>query len=287
MKKVKCWKKIVGTVAMFVVLLGMLAGCGESEKLENADAQKEVSVVETFEKTTVTDSYEEWIMHTYHKLSDGTWSVDILDAETGDVEALRYLYRIVLHDTMPNAEVDSNYIILSNRNDITFHEAFMASGISSNMNDYFTRDEAVFVSSWAGPLEINHPEKEPNTIYVIGNENEWGIELQVTNISSKGLTIECTQSGGKPSGELQTGSYYVVEKKTDGGWEPLKYLLDNVGWTSEAWIIPKNDTVAWEVDWEWLYGELPAGEYRIGKEITDYREPGDYDSQMYYIEFGI
>jgi len=145
----------------------------------------------------------------------------------------------------------------------------------------------VFVSSWVGPLETNHPQKDPDTIYVLNDESEWGIELQVTNISSKGLTMECTQSGGDPSGELQTGSYYVVEKKTDGGWEPLKYLLYNVGWTSEAWIIPKNDTVAWEVDWEWLYGELPAEDYRIGKEITDYREPGDYDSQMYYIEFGI
>ena len=283
----KCWKKIVGIAAMFVWLSGSLTGCGESEEIGDADVQTEVSVVETFERTTVTDSYEEWIMHTYYKLNDGTWSVDIADAETGTVETLFYQYRIVLHDTMPNAEVASNYIILSNRKDITFHEAFMASGLSSNMDDYFTKDEAVFVSSWVGPLETNHPQKDSDTIYVLGDESEWGIELQVTNISSKGLTMECTQSGGNPSGELQTGSYYVVEKKTDGGWEELSYLPENVGWTSEAWIIQKNDTVTWEVDWEWLYGELPTGDYRIGKEIMDFREPGDYDRQMYYVEFGI
>lgn len=279
MKKMKSWKKIVGIISMFVALSGFLTGCGENGKQD--------SVVETFEKTTVTEPYEEWIMHTYYKLSDGTWGVDIEDNKTGTVETLFYQYRIVLHDTMPNAEVASNYIILSNRNDITFREAFMASGLSSNMDDYFTKDEAVFVSSWVGPLETNHPQKDPDTIYVLGDESEWGIELQVTNISSEGLTMECTQSGGNPSGELQTGSYYVVEKKTDGGWEELSYLPENVGWTSEAWMIPKNDTVAWEVDWEWLYGELPAGDYRIGKEIMDFRGPGDYDKQMVYAEFGI
>ena len=279
MKNVKCWKKIVGIISIFVVLSVSLTGCKENGKHD--------SVVETFEKTAVTDPYEEWIMHTYYKLSDGTWSVDIEGNETGTVETLFYQYRIVLHDTMPNAEVSSNYIILSNRNDITFREAFMASGLSSNMDDYFTKDEAVFVSSWVGPLETNHPQKDPDTIYVLGDESEWGIELQVTNISPEGLTIECTQSGGNPSGELQTGSYYIVEKETEGGWEPVPYLLDSVGWTEEAWIIPKNDTVTWEVDWEWLYGELSAGDYRIGKEIMDFRGPGDYDKQMLYAEFGI
>ena len=77
---------------------------------------------------------------------------------------------------MPNAEVASNYIILSNRDDITFHEAFMASVLSSNMDDYFTKDEDVFVSSWVGPLEINHPQEDPDTIYVLGDEIEWGIK---------------------------------------------------------------------------------------------------------------
>jgi len=287
LKKMKCWKKLVGSAAMFVLLSGLLTGCGESEEIGNADVQTEVSVVETFEKTTVTDPYEEWIMHTYYKLSDGTWSVEIVDNETEDVETLSYQYRIVLHDTMPNAEVASNYIILSNRNDITFHEAFMASGLSSNMDDYFTRNEAIFVSSWVGPLEENHPQKDPDTIYILDDENEWGIELQVTDISPKGLTIECTQSGGNPSDELQTGSYYIVEKKTEGGWEAVPYLLDNVGWTEEAWMIPMKGTVSWNIDWEWLYGELPGGDYRIGKEIMDFRETGDYDTQMYYVEFGI
>ena len=59
------------------------------------------------------------------------------------------------------------------------------------------------------------------------------------------------------------------------------------GWTLEAWIIPKNDTTTWEVDWEWLYGKIPNGKYRIGKEITDFNAPGDLDSSIYFVEFKI
>ena len=47
----------------------------------------------------------------------------------------------------------------------------------------------------------------------------------------------------------------------------------------------KDEVVEWEVNWEWLYGELPVGKYRIGKQIMDWRAPGDYDTVLYYAEF--
>ena len=59
----------------------------------------------------------------------------------------------------------------------------------------------------------------------------------------------------------------------------------DVGWTDEAWIIQKENTTMWNVIWEWLYGELPAGEYRIGKEIMNFRGTGDYDKEIVYADF--
>ena len=40
-------------------------------------------------------------------------------------------------------------------------------------------------------------------------------------------------------------------------------------------------------NWEWLYGELPEGNYRIAKEIMDFRETGEYDTAIHYAEFRI
>ena len=120
-------------------------------------------------------------------------------------------------------------------------------------------------------------------------QEDWGITLEAEDITPGGLTIRCTQSGGNPTGELNTGSWYIVENWTqENGWKEVDYVIkDNIGWTMEAWLIPENSTSKWEVDWEWLYGKLPVGKYRIGKEIMDFREPGDYDKAIYYAEFEI
>jgi len=43
----------------------------------------------------------------------------------------------------------------------------------------------------------------------------------------------------------------------------------------------KGENEEWKVDWSWLYGSLDTGEYRIVKDILDFRKTGDYDK--YYL----
>ena len=120
-------------------------------------------------------------------------------------------------------------------------------------------------------------------------EETWGITLTAETVTPTSATIICTQSGGEPTGELHTGSWYILENWTqENGWREMPYVIDGeIGWTSEAWMIPMNDTCEWEVNWEWLYGTIPDGKYRIGKEITDFRASGDYDNVIYFVEFSI
>lgn len=120
-------------------------------------------------------------------------------------------------------------------------------------------------------------------------EDTWGITLTAENITSTSVTIKCTQTAGNPTGELQTGSWYILEQWTqESGWKEMPYIIDGeLGWTAEAWMIPMNDTCEWEVEWEWLYGTLPEGKYRIGKSIMDFRDSGDFDTATYHAEFNI
>ena len=46
---------------------------------------------------------------------------------------------------MNNAVKDSTFILLSNIEDITFDQAWKATGFSSNMDDYFEVEVAKFV----------------------------------------------------------------------------------------------------------------------------------------------
>ena len=118
-------------------------------------------------------------------------------------------------------------------------------------------------------------------------EETWGITLTAENVTPTSATIKCTQSGGEPTGELHTGSWYILETWTqEKGWHEAPYFAE-VAWTQEAWIIPMNDSCEWEVNWEWLYGTLSEGKYRIGKDIIDFRGTGDYDNVIYYAEFEI
>lgn len=119
------------------------------------------------------------------------------------------------------------------------------------------------------------------------SDYDWGITLTLENLTRSGATIICTQSGGNPTGELNTGSYYTLERLTETGWEEVEQreLEGELAWTAEAWIVNMNGTTEWSLNWEWLYGELDNGHYRIGKNFMDFRATGDYDTMMIYAEF--
>ena len=119
--------------------------------------------------------------------------------------------------------------------------------------------------------------------------DEWGITLSAEDVTPTGMTLVCTQNGGSPTGDLQTGSPYVIEQLINGEWLPVPTapgILD-WAWTMEGWMIRPDSTTKWEVNWEFLYGELGPGLYRIQKEIMDFRGPGDYTEKNYYAEFAI
>ncbi len=102
-------------------------------------------VVKTYD-TTPEDKITEYIKSgelcyssTHYEMSDGTWKVKELP--------YTYKYRLELTGRLHNAVKDSTYIILSNKNDITFEQAWKASGLSSNTKDYFDAKDAIIVGS--------------------------------------------------------------------------------------------------------------------------------------------
>ena len=118
---------------------------------------------------------------------------------------------------------------------------------------------------------------------------DWGITLKAEDVTSSGLTLVCTQSGGENVAQLETGSFFVVQKKKKSKWKDVDYIVkeDEFGWTMEAYIVPKGNSSKWDVNWEWLYGKLPSGDYRIGKEFTNFRGTGDFDKEIVYADFSI
>ncbi len=72
---------------------------------------------------------------TYYELEDGSWMAN----------GYSYKYRLEVTGRTNNAAKNTTYVILSNKQNITFGEAWRASGLSSDMDDYFDPADAVIV----------------------------------------------------------------------------------------------------------------------------------------------
>ncbi len=91
-------------------------------------------IVGCSKKATVKKTYNNGYK-TYYEMSNGTWMY-------GD---RIYKYRLEINGRMPNAAKDSTFVYLSNIEEIPFERAYMAAGLSSNTNDYFSPEEAMLV----------------------------------------------------------------------------------------------------------------------------------------------
>jgi len=121
-------KHIIRTALIVLMIFGLF-GC----------SQKEPFVVKVYEVTDSGSAFEDNELVTmvkYYKMSDGTWKTD----------QHSYQYRLEITGRMGGAANDSTFIFLSNTNDITFEQAWKASGFSSSMEDYFKEEDAKFVA---------------------------------------------------------------------------------------------------------------------------------------------
>lgn len=287
-------KGIFSIIILVVIILLVITGCSVRKNVRIKEIKQFTeSILESNEKIKSLDFYFVRPYLGSHLVYDGDldesdlkYFVDefktLIDIEfmqkIGDKywggsrpsEFVLYLYK----DTMDNKkEGDYDYEIISRYNKTHIHDEE-----PDNIDGYQTWHVA---GKGYNEILINKVKDE--------STDTLGVKLRAKNITPTGMTLECNQSDGEPTGDLQTGSYYTIETYNGSDWLSVNYKDSemNVGWTQEAWIIPMNDTIEWQIDWEWLYGELPHGKYRIGKEIMDFRDTGDYDKKIYYVNFEI
>jgi len=136
------------------------------------------------------------------------------------------------------------------------------------------------------PPDLNFEAKQ--TVYAVFEiKEQLGLNLVLSDITPTGLSFQFERKGGNPSGELEFGQEYFLDRLENNTWVSVDCQVENLVWEELAYIIPKAGTDAIEVDWNFLYGALPPGEYRFGKEVMDFREAGDFDIYLYQAVFTI
>ena len=176
------------------------------------------------------------------------------------------LYGFYIKGHLNNAAIDSELVVLTDNTEITFSDVYAP--LLSSQHD---------VGKESGFVVFDH----------IVSGDKWGLSLSAENVTKTGMTICFEQFGGATLGDLQTGAWYKIETLTDGTWQEVPTKMEEVVWHSIAYMIPKNDVTQMDVNWEFLYGALPSGEYRLTKEVMDFKETGNFEEKIYFAYFTI
>lgn len=111
-----------------------------------------------------------------------------------------------------------------------------------------------------------------------------GVDLSVKSVEDGAVTVVITNDTDK---EVTTGSDFSLQRLTDAGWQEVEKIIDDWAFDSLGSSVAKNGSSEFSYDYEWLYGTLDSGQYRIIKNISVETEPGTSESYAYDAEFTI
>ena len=114
-----------------------------------------------------------------------------------------------------------------------------------------------------------------------------GVSMKVIDDSASpiGLTVLFENDSDK---SCIYGSYYLLEKKIADKWYEVPVVFEgDYGFDAVGFPLEPSQTSEWPVEWEWLYGILDTGDYRIVKDVLDFRGTGDFDTYYLAAEFSV
>ena len=101
------------------------------------------------------------------------------------------------------------------------------------------------------------------------------MEIKEGTLTNKKATIVITDLSGK---DHTYGDYYRIDKLKDGTWQEVKEVADNAMWNDIGYGVDREGKLELEINWEWLYGTLPKGRYRIVKDVLE----GPENKKLYF-----
>jgi len=140
-------------------------------------------------------------------------------------------------------------------------------------------------SAARGRNNIMAADWEPTTFETVNNIDGVTMVVKEGTASATGLTVTLENTSGN---ECIYGEYFWLEKKIGEKWYQVPvafdgdYAFDDIGY-----ILAPESSSEWVVDWEWLYGSLDTGQYRIVKNVLVSTDSGEYDTCYLAAEFVI
>ena len=103
-----------------------------------------------------------------------------------------------------------------------------------------------------------------------------GVTMSISSYTANGLSYFIENTTDRV---YTYGAAFTLYKFANNTWELVEPTIDGY-WAFPSIgfdISPNSITEENIVDWVWLFGELPSGDYRFQKDILFIRQPGDFD----------
>ncbi len=111
------------------------------------------------------------------------------------------------------------------------------------------------------------------------------ITLTAKDVTPDGLTLVLDTTEPIPADTILYGKEFSLWALQDDEWVRVPQFNETAVFTSEGYPFTRRTELA--IDWNWIYGTLSQGHYRIGKRFTDSRRTGDNTDYELYAEFDI
>ncbi|MBQ8117520.1 MAG: hypothetical protein IJ147_05625 [Lachnospiraceae bacterium] len=95
------------------------------------------------------------------------------------------------------------------------------------------------------------------------------VMMSVSHVTPGGCTVHLRQYDKRAGTDLNYGEAYTLERLAGDSWEEVPQIIEDGAFTDIEFSLPPEGEAEIEIQWEWLYGKLDAGTYRITKTVWD------------------
>lgn len=105
-------------------------------------------------------------------------------------------------------------------------------------------------------------------VFAYNENNLEGVSMSVSDVTADGCTVVFQNDSGE---ELTFGEDYSLERldAETSEWRDVRIVLEEeYGFNSIGYPVADGESRDWAVSWNWLYGSLEPGTYRIVKSVS-------------------
>lgn len=132
--------------------------------------------------------------------------------------------------------------------------------------------------------QASSEELEPTQYDIVNNFNDVIMVVKEDSVSPTEVTLVFENHS---ENEAIYSDDFVLEKESNGNWYQVPTVIENYGFNDIGYNLLPDEVEDFTVEWEWLYGSLDSGKYRVVKRVLDFRRTGDYEGYYLTAEFTI